>query len=248
MEEDKDRNGGTFHESASDYWFRGHANASWDLRPRIYRADFRDADENELRTEFKRRGRQLMLEPSVPSSDREWYFMMQHYKTPTRLLDWTDGALLGLYFAVSTPGRRSDAAVWMLDPKRLNRITLGRVHGEANYLEGPLLPEWKESDPWFPVPWDESVLVAEPVAIDPPHVVRRVAVQHSHFTVHGRRRSSLESQLSREAKARLVKIIIPRRAVAQVFRDLTACGLTETTVYPDLEGLSRELCLEWAHR
>jgi len=38
-----------------------------------------------------------------PENKWEWYFLMQHYGAPTRLLDWSDGALVlvALYFALA---------------------------------------------------------------------------------------------------------------------------------------------------
>jgi hypothetical protein len=233
----------------SDFWFRGHASARWALTPKLYRADSRLklGDEDEIRNDFKRRGRQLISEPFLPANDKEWYFLMQHYGAPTRLLDWTDGSLLGLYFALRSqkPDRPADAAVWMLDPNWLNEVTLKGE--EQNYLGGVLLPEWKETDAWFPVTFEEPLLVDEPIAIDPPHVARRVAVQHSHFTIHGRTPRGLE-RLARGGDARLVKIVIPRRVVQRILEDLAACGVTETTVYPDLEALSREVSRKWQRR
>jgi len=222
------------------------------LTPLLYRPEsgLKLDDEDEIRNDFKRRGRQLLSEPFLPGNDKEWYFLMQHYGAPTRLLDWTDGSLLGLYFALRSqdPGDPQDAAVWMLDPDWLNEVTLESVYGdEQNFVEGVMLPDWKETDKWFPVPFDEPLLVDQPIAIDPPHVVRRVAVQHSHFTIHGKDLRGLE-EFATGAKSRLVKILIPRPTVQTILGDLAACGITETTVYPDLEGLSRELRWKWRRR
>jgi len=236
----------------SEFWFRGHAEAGWELKPRPYRADsgLNLEDEDEIRNDFKRRGRQLLAEPFLPANDKEWYFLMQHYGAPTRLLDWTDGSLLGLYFALRSqrPDRPADAAVWMLDPDWLNDVTLAKVYGEdQSGVGGVLLPEWKETDAWFPVPFDQPLLVAEPVALDPPHLARRVAVQHSHFTVHGKTPGGLE-EFAHEEESRLLKIVIPSGKVQAMLEDLASCGITETTVYPDLEALSRELSRKWRRR
>ena len=49
---------------------------------------------------------------------------MQHYQVPTRLLDWTENLLVALHFAVRDPKNdRHDAAVWMLNARRLNYYT-----------------------------------------------------------------------------------------------------------------------------
>ena len=42
--------------------------------------------EDEVRSEFKRRALPLVAE-RPPRDDWEWYYLMQHYGAPTRLLD-----------------------------------------------------------------------------------------------------------------------------------------------------------------
>jgi len=224
-------------------WFRGQANAAWRLQPKLYRPS-KKFNENEIRTEFKLRGFQLMSEAHVPKDDQEWNFLMQHYGAPTRLLDWTDGALIALYFAVESQKRYRNSAVWMLDPVWFNHEVLNELD-ENNYIEGILLPHWKEVEPWFPEPFEDVLHVPYPVAIDPPHVARRVSVQRSRFTVHGKSKRGLEALANTLAKPRLVKFVIPTVVGKQILGDLSTCGIMETSVFPDLEGLSRELETKW---
>ena len=42
-----------------------------------------------------------------------WLELAQHYGVPTRLLDWTENALIALYFACES-NKNCDAVVWML--------------------------------------------------------------------------------------------------------------------------------------
>lgn len=85
--------------------------------------------EDEIREEFIKRAPVLCEKVPIGSEQRvewEWYFMMQHFGTATRLLDWTEGALIALYFAVRSNDGSDDAAVWVLDPYQLNKRVIGK--------------------------------------------------------------------------------------------------------------------------
>jgi len=238
--------------SPTQLWFRGLPSVKFDLVPGFYR--LKDPDENEIWSGFKRQGfLQLIPDIRLPQDDVEWYFLMQHHGAPTRLLDWTDGALLGLYFALrdhphinkeKCQHESEDAAVWVLDPVWLNRKSM-----PDSYTEGVLLYDWDEVEPWFPEPFVETLHVRNPVAIDPPHVARRVAVQHSRFTVHGTERNGIQTIANENPQdCRLEKITIAKREIENLFVDLGTCGIVETTIFPDLEGLARQLKREWGGR
>lgn len=233
------------------YWYRGVSKANYDLKPKLYRKSGFEAvrkyarikaNEDEITRAFKSSATQLMTEAHLPSDDKGWYFLMQHYGAPTRLLDWTDGALLALYFAVRELQKPRDAAVWILDPTWLNTETLGDE--DETYLYGIMLPEWKETDPWFPTPFEQVLHPEMPLALDPPHVARRVSVQRGHFTVHGTKRRGLDGLVG-EKDSRLVRIVIGKAGVGSILDDLETLGITETTVFPELEGLCRELQRAW---
>ena len=104
-------------------WFRGHERSDYTLTPGILRRPGGDKnsylDEVSLTRHF-----QTMNPDAAPrdATDFEWLVRMQHYLTPTRLLDWTENLLVALYFAVRNPAQDSagDAAVWMLNARRLN--------------------------------------------------------------------------------------------------------------------------------
>jgi len=235
-EEEHDRRG-----EEQPLWFRGHADADWKLMPKLYRPEFAGADENEIRHEFQSRALQL-IQGRMPADKWEWYFLMQHYGVPTRLLDWTENVLIAVYFAAEGNDGTTDAAIWALDPSWLNRKL-------RRGIEGAMLHDWSEADSYLRELEDAfsgvKVRASLPAAIEPPHVDRRLAAQSSRFVIYGTTQDLMRAKVARAKDAGVGMIRIPSRNVASLRKDLIHYGITAATVFPDLGGLCQEICSKW---
>jgi hypothetical protein len=226
-------------------WFRGHRDATWSLTPTLYRDEppLRGIRvvEDEIRQEFLMRAPSLSAER--PQNSWEWYFLMQHSGAPTRLLDWTEGALIALFFAVRNKMDKSDAAVWALDPWKLNEFVLHVDEVIPPGAEAGLFKtDANRYKPWLPDRYQESIEleVELPVAVYPTHFARRISSQRSCFTIHGSARNGFDG-LPEEVSKRLVKILVPGSAAREIDSHLSVAGIDEITIFPDLDGLGRWL-------
>lgn len=230
-------------------WCRGQERSEWALLPKLYRGT-----PDDLRTEFEIREEFATRAPALsdytkPSDNRvfsnwEWYFVMQHYGAPTRLLDWTDASLIALYFAVRSNAGNFPAAVWILDPWWLNKKVIRRDEVIPPADPGTLSSDRQKVAPWLPDRFKKgSRLPAFPVAVFPTHTMRRISAQRSCFTIHGRERYGFEALDKKGAK--LVKIEIPSWEVKQIRQSLEVCGVDEVSIFPDMEALGRAVTLNW---
>jgi hypothetical protein len=81
------------------------------------------AIEKELLDHFVRHGH-LLLPPSMLAEDTDlihWWTVMQHYRAPTRLLDWTRSPFVALYFAC-VGEHTEDGAVWAFNEEKLAHL------------------------------------------------------------------------------------------------------------------------------
>jgi len=103
-------------------WFRGHSKTFGSLLPGAYREPYRSARENiEFWAGQRFRLRAASYSADLPKWDDyvSWLLLMQHHGVPTRLLDWTENVLVGLYFAVCD-SEDEDGELWCMEHSELN--------------------------------------------------------------------------------------------------------------------------------
>lgn len=226
-------------------WFRGEPAGITPLVPGLYRFAEGSSRENQLLQTFRARAAAFGAE-RLPDREKidEWLFLAQHVSLRTRLLDWSEGALIGLYFAL----KEATPIVWMLNPLQLNYFALGcPLEVDPNTLREFPLP-WHRPEPPKPLnaaaenvcgAWEhDGPGVPLPVAVHPSYVHGRLRAQRGCFTVHGQRKESLQALIPATILKRYEIDPMCRSAMA---RDLSGLGVTESVAYPDLDGLARDL-------
>jgi len=85
--------------------------------------------------------------------------------------------------------------------------------------------------------WEQDrVGVDLPVAVHPTYVHSRLRAQHACFTVHGKRKDSLQALVP---DVILKRYVIDPGCRTTIRRELMILGVTEAVAYPDLDGLAR---------
>jgi hypothetical protein len=199
------------------------------------------------------RARASGFHDAVPMREHthEWLVLARHARLPTRLLDWSESALIALYFAL----KEDNPVVWMLNPLDLNDLS----------YSAPLLQKTRPRQ--FPLPWhgpggtnpafenlrgaweEDRYGVPLPVAIYPTYVHARLRGQRSCFTIHGTdNKRGLDSLLPGTAPAGwtgawpILKRYVVDPACRQSMRsELAVLGITESVAFPDIDGLANEL-------
>jgi hypothetical protein len=238
--------------SSSQLWYRGCGRGSYRLNPRLYRPTIKKRRievlttiEIQLMTRFRQR--------SIPFHNRslvedwELLFFMQHYGIPTRLLDWTENPFIAFYFAVMSAHFEPDkaglrfnypAAVWVLDPGCWNRHALKHI----TYDQGILSTSDELMKGYKPNPKHKE-LGELPVALYGAHNSPRIVAQRGVFVIFGKNILPMEKvyQEKKFPKDCLFKITLNKSLLPKMRQTILNHGITESVVFPDLEGLAKEI-------
>jgi hypothetical protein len=195
--------------------------------------------------EFKSRAVSCMS--FIPQNDWEWMSTAQHYGLPTRLLDWSQSALVALFFAVENEEfvyeeqSQDGPVVWCIDPIKLNEKL--RFIEEYN-----IIPNIIEDNERFQSGLKEKYGIAKmpedviyPVAVICPTSNRRINAQKGSFTLFPLKALPIPFEDMEGVEELLCKIVIDKNLKTDIKRQLYEIGITYSTIYPDLDYICKDI-------
>ena len=201
-----------------------HANHTWSLTPSALRYALKSKRDKalDLISEFRRIAEIKLTRPPTDAEHLKWIQVARHYGLPTRLLDWTENALIALYF--SCDDANSDGMVFLLKPVDLNRTSkFNRILNPQQDAE--FIARYLRLDGGL------RSRGLRTVAINPIWNSERIMLQRGTFTLHGSRGFELTS----DAAPSLVGLPILRSVKVRLRAELERVGVDAMTIFPELE-------------
>jgi len=214
-------------------WYRGQADAGWPLWPKAFRYTSKRKREKalDLFHEFKRQA--LTKMPTVPQrgDDVEWLGIAQHYGLPTRLLDWTTNPVIALYFACWQEPKTC-GSVYMMQPADLNRFASAR----EGPIRGGVYDAQVNEDRALIQRYISGEETNGCIALNPAYDTTRILLQRGTFTLHAD-----NVEITKVQAPSLTAVPIPARRKTPVLAELTAIGIDEMSIFPELEHMCSHL-------
>jgi hypothetical protein len=215
-------------------WYRGLCDEVYELKPSIARSheyngnkkDFNAGDEKNLLHRFRRRA-----ETYVGHRLDEWdaLFLARHHGLPTRLLDWTANPLVALFFACKEKINKS-ATLWAISRIKAEKADWDMLNREIRDKRFSRLIGGK------------TIKI-----IHPKYGFTRITAQDGVFTISSDPYQNLETYAGTEFQKGkldiryLIKWFIPGIYKTKIIKELENLGVSQRTVYPDLDGLAEGL-------
>jgi FRG domain len=219
------------------FWYRGLSDCCYKLIPSVGREQryagrwltlTRD-QEKSLLHRFRRRAYPYVGRTMTAG---EAIFLARHHGLPTRLLDWTANALFALSFACAGDHTRT-GRVWAMrrrqgaDDQDLNAFQLANYNDEEDLF--------KSVEPC-------SIRIIYPFYNSP-----RLLAQDGAFTIHSPPQTPLEDcqamffEKENLDIEKLYRWNVPAEKKTSIVEQLSELGVTQRSMFPDLDGVARSL-------
>ena len=239
----------------NDWIYRGQKNSQYELETSFERAcnrfkiesNKRVRIENNMIREFKRRLHHYTSNIPNDHAIDEWLALMQHYGSPTRLLDFTYSPYVAAYFAFEKAEEYVSVAVWAI-----NVIWFRKKLKEISRLIDERYEEYRKSRERNLKNFDLIFRRSEPIKlmlpINPFRLNERLAYQRGIFLCPGDIRDSFVENLKvygnkHEMRQNIIKFVIPtlrsNKNTKNAINILDSMNISQTTLFPGLDGFAR---------
>lgn len=190
-------------------YFRGQVR-DWSLRPSLAREGVPEQERKKEPECFER-----LAEILQNVNDWERATIAQHYGVPTRLLDWSENPLVGIYFAIKDDiYDNEDGVIWVFEDKTA-------VAGNVASLSGGSGPRSLD----YPRPYRAWK--------DLQYKIPRTIAQRGSVTSQPDLLKTFDEQEFDPNTQSLRKFIVPKNTKRQLRNQLSILGVTEQRLFPD---------------
>jgi len=252
--------------------FRGQADATWPLETTLTRLarrcqcslDVLNHREYWMQRQFERRAFDYLQSQPLPTTKLDWLALMQHYGSPTRLLDFSHSFYVAAFFAMETAS--SDAAVWCVNYDMLGMQVATHMKTDIRHenLDHMNLRHAAFLEPLLTVQEPPKNTVNLVVPVEPERLHQRLTIQQGFFLCPTDLLASFESNLSSslglgptesldmpsidwkdfELKRwdfGAIRLLLPRHIHKTALVDLHRMNITAATLFPGLDGFARSM-------
>ena len=190
-------------------YFRGQVR-DWSLRPWLARESVTEQERAKESECFEKLAEIL---PNV--NDWERATIAQHYGVPTRLLDWSENPLVGIYFTLDDKNYdNEDGVIWVFEDKT---VVVKKV---ASLRDGSGLRKLEYPRPYRA--WQDLQLE-----------IPRTKAQRGSVTSQPDLSKEFNDQNFDQNTQSLKKFIVPKQSKRQLRKQLEILGVTEERLFPD---------------
>lgn len=235
---------------SNNFVFRGHSDENWKLETSLQRLlkdnyiSMVTKFEEFAISEFKSKFYLYNTSDYEPKTTLEWLSMMQHYGTPTRLLDFSESPFIALYFCLENSNKvqKQDMVIYAIDYRNINKTTLEyfkQYDSSFKYdytdIENSKDFIFEEYVKRFNVP---LLWVTEPKRLN-----KRIEKQRGTFLYTNSNDKSykdiLETELYKDID--VFELKFSAKYWDNYFIILNKMNINGKTVYGDLDGLSKQI-------
>jgi hypothetical protein len=234
----------------SPYAFRGLAHSDHDLTNSLVRLAGRHPDILKLETAMLRNFRKYAAQQTASRVDSIWHWLAvaQHHGLPTRLVDWTFSPLVSLHFATEhSADYGRDGVVWCVNFVHANKLLPKRLRAileeeGSDTFTAEMLDGFKTLRDFDALAREMFLLFLEPPALD-----ARILNQAALVSLMPSPSASLHEWLSAHPDL-CRRVVVPAELKWEVRDKLDQANITERTLFPGLDGVSRSLARYYTPR